>query len=170
VLRLPARGTMFLQVFALLIFGLTASSLAAQQVAVSQPLDSGTVVRLGWREGPKQVGRVLATLTPESDTVVYCRYPAPPCAPGWASTPEVRPVRDMLSVEVQRGSRAGRGAILGAAAGFTIIGLGRWAFADADSPAPFTGQRVSGAAAFVALAAGIGALIGRGAARWVTLP
>jgi hypothetical protein len=158
------------QALALLIFGFAASSLAAQQVPVSQPLDSGSVVRLAWREGPKRIGRLLAPLTPESDAVVYCRYPGPPCGHGWPANPEIRPARELVSVEVRHGDRAGRGAILGVGVGIAILGLGRWAFADADSPAPLTGQRATGAAIFVALAAGIGALIGRGSARWVTVP
>jgi hypothetical protein len=157
------------QALALLILGFLASSLAAQQVPVSQPLDSGTVVRLGWREGPKRIGRLLAPLTRESDAVVYCRYPGPPCAHGRPFDPEVRPARELLSVELRRGDRAGRGAILGVGVGIAILGLGRLA-ADADSPAPLTGQRATGAVAFVALAAGIGALIGRRSARWVSVP
>jgi hypothetical protein len=158
------------QTLAVLILGFGVSTLAAQQVPVSQPLDSGTVVRLGWREGSKRIGRLVAPLTPESDAVIYCRYPGSPCASGWSFSPETRPARDLLSVEVRRGGRAGRGAILGLGVGIATLALGRWAFADADSPAPLTGQRAAGAVTFVALAAGIGALIGRGSTRWVSVP
>ena len=76
------RGLMFRRFLAVLLLGFAGNALAAQQAAVAQPLDSGTVVRLGWRGGPKQIGRLVAPLTPESDTVVYCHYPAPLCAQG----------------------------------------------------------------------------------------
>jgi hypothetical protein len=70
---------------------------------------------------------------------------------------------------VQHGSRATRGALLGAGLGIAVIGLGRLAFADSDSPAPWTEVRVAGAVTFIALASGVGALIGRGSARWVVV-
>ena len=158
------------QVLALVLLGLAASPLVAQQVPLSQPLDSGTVVRLGWRAGPRQTGRLLAPLTLQSDRVIDCRYAGPPCRQGRASTADVRPADELVSVETRRGDRTGRGALLGAGLGLAVLGLGRAAFADADSPAPWTGQRVAGAATFVALAAGVGALIGRGSARWVAAP
>jgi hypothetical protein len=151
----------------LLILACTVSSLAAQQAPLSQALDSGTVVRLIWHEGPERTGRLVARLTPESEVVVYCRYPGPPCAQGFAFRPETRHARELRSVEVRRGDRAGRGAIVGMGVGIAILGLGRWALADSDSPAPWTGQRVAGAVTFVALGAGLGALIGRRSARWV---
>jgi hypothetical protein len=158
------------QVLALAVLGLATSPLVAQEVPISQSLDSGTVVRLGWSAGPKRIGQLLAPLTLQSASVVYCRYPGPPCGQGRASNAEVGPVGELVSVEVRRGDRSGRGALLGAGLGLAVLSLGRWAFADADSPAPWTGERVAGAATVVGLAAGIGALVGRGSARWVAAP
>jgi len=111
---------------AILILGCTARSLAAQQAPLSQALDSGTVVRLIWGEGPKRTGRLVARLTPESEVVVYCRYPGPPCAQGFTVRPESRRARELRSVEVRRGDRAGRGAIIALGVGIAILGLGRW--------------------------------------------
>jgi hypothetical protein len=155
---------------AVFILGLAAPPAGAQGAPVTHPLDSGTVVRLSWRERPSRIGRLLARLEPGSELVVYCRYPGPPCGTNAPSGVDSRPTADLVNVEVRRGSRAGRGALLGAGVGVAVLGLGRLAFADRDSPAPWTGQRVAGALTFVALSAGVGALIGRGSARWMVAP
>jgi hypothetical protein len=107
-------------------------------------------------------------LQTESDTVRYCRYPGPACVDDQPNNAEVRPVSQLRWVELQRGSRAAQGALIGAGIGVAVVVLGRWAFSDDDSPAPWTGERVAGAITFVALGAGIGALIGQKSARWVS--
>ena len=152
------------------ILGLAAPPALAQGAPLTYPLDSGTVVRLGWREGPTRTGRLVAPLEPSSDSVIYCRYPGPPCRTSSHSGVESRLAEELVSVEIQRGSRAGRGALLGAGIGVAVLGLGRLAFADRDSPAPWTGTRVAGAFTLVALSAGVGGLIGRGSARWAAAP
>jgi hypothetical protein len=154
---------------ALVALSLGFGRLAAQRVPLSQPLDSGTVVRLTW-DSTKQVGRLLAPLEPRSTAVVYCRFPGPACRQLAASPAEARSVQHLVRVEVPEGSQAGRGALIGAGVSAVALGLGRLAFADRDSPAPWTGQRVAAAVTFVGLAAGVGALIGRGSARWVAAP
>jgi hypothetical protein len=151
-------------------FILAATPAVAQGAPMTRALDSGTVVRLRWREEPPKIGRLVARLEPSSELVIYCRYPGPPCRATSPSELNSRPTEDLVSVEVQRGSRAGRGALLGAGVGAAVLGLGRLVFADRDSPAPWTGQRVAGALTFVALSAGVGALIGRGSARWTAAP
>jgi hypothetical protein len=156
--------------WAVLILGVTSRTALAQGSPVTQPLDSGTVVRLMWQKEPARVGRLLAPLQPASDSVVYCRYPGPPCSSSPSSGREVRLTAELTRVEISHGSRAGRGALIGAGIGVAVLGLGRIAFADQDSPAPATGQRVAGAITFVALSAGVGALIGRGSRQWTLAP
>jgi hypothetical protein len=55
------------QTLVVLILGFAASGLAAQRTPISQPVDSGTVVRLGWVEGTRQIGRLMAPLRPHSE-------------------------------------------------------------------------------------------------------
>jgi hypothetical protein len=128
------------------------------------------VVRLSWRERPTRIGRLLAPLEQTSDSVIYCRYPGPPCSSGSLSGVETRPTDQLMRVEIPRGSRATQGALIGAGVGAAVLGLGRMAFADRDSPAPWTSQRAATAITFVALSAGVGALIGRGSTRWMLAP
>jgi hypothetical protein len=149
---------------------LTVTPALAQGVPISHPLDSGSVVRLIWREQPTRIGRLLAPLEPTSDSVVYCRYPGPPCRSGSLSGVETWLADELMRVEVPRGSRATQGALIGAGLGAAVLGLGRMAFADQDSPAPWTSQRVATAITFVALSAGVGALIGRRLTRWTLAP
>lgn len=156
---------------AVLILGLAAVRAAsAQNAPVTQPLDSGSVVRLIWQQGSPRVGKLLAPLQPSSDSVAYCRYPGPPCGSSSTSGRENRTIADLRRVEVSHGSRAGRGALIGGGVAVAVLGLGRIAFANQDSPAPLTGERLAGAITFVALGAGVGALIGRRSTRWRPAP
>ena len=142
--------------WAVLILGLASRAASAQGAPVTQPLDSGSVVRLLWQQEPARVGKLLAPLQPASDSVAYCRYPGPPCSSISTSGMEIRPTADLTRVETSHGSRAGRGTLIGAGVGVAVLVLGRIAFADPDSPAPLTGERVAGAISFVALSAGVG--------------
>jgi hypothetical protein len=153
-----------------LILGSAGRAASAQGAPVTQPLDSGVVVRLMWQQEPPRVGKLLAPLQPASDSVAYCRYPGPACSSSSTSGMEIRPTADLTRVEISYGSRAGRGALIGAGVAVAVLGLGRIAFADQDSPAAWTGERVAGAITFVALSAGVGALIGRGSTRWMPAP
>jgi hypothetical protein len=155
---------------AALLCALTPVAVAAQGAPISHSLDSGTVVRLRWGQGPAEVGKLLAPLEPGGVNVVYCRYPGPPCAGATVARAEARPVQGLTGVEVQPGQRTGRGALLGAVLGAGFLAVGRLTWYDADSPAPWTGQRVAGGLTVVAVAAGIGALIGRSQGRWETVP
>jgi hypothetical protein len=157
-------------VFGLFMLGLAVSPAFAQGAPVTQALDSGAVVRLIWRERPARLGRLLAALEPTSDAVTYCRYPGPACTSRSPAGVESQPTGDLVRVEVPRGSRAGRGALIGVGVGVAVLGLGRVAFADRDSPAPWTGERVATGITFVALSAGVGALIGRSSTRWTPAP
>jgi hypothetical protein len=156
--------------WAVLILGLACRAGSAQSTPVTQSLDSGWVVRLMWQKEPARVGKLLAPLQPASDSVAYCRYPGPACSSSSTSGMEIRSTANLTRVEISHGSRAGRGALIGAGIGVAVLGLGRIAFADQDSPAPWTGERVAGAITFVALSAGVGALIGRGSTRWMLAP
>ena len=144
-----------------------AISVAEAQIPITQRLDSGTVTRLTWNDSTRRIGRLLIPLHPQSDRVAYCPYPGPACIGDDADRSTVRKASELRKVEVQQGDRAGRGAIIGAGAGLAIVVLGRLAFADADSPSPTTGNTIAGGLTVVALATGIGALIGRGSTRWV---
>jgi hypothetical protein len=156
--------------WAVLILGFAGRAASAQGVPVTQPLDSGSVVRLMWHREPPRVGKLLAPLQSASDSVAYCRYPGPACSSTSTSGMEIRPTADLTRVEISHGSRAGRGALIGAGVGVAVLGLGRLAFADQDSPAPWTGERVAGAITFVGISTGVGALIGRGSTRWMLAP
>lgn len=156
--------------WAVIILGLVGRGASAQGAPVTQPLDSGSVVRLMWQKEPARVGKLVAPLRADSDSVAYCRYPGPACSSSSTSGKEIRPTADLTRVEISHGSQAGRGALIGAGVGMAVLGVGRIAFADQDSPAPVTGERVAGAITFVALSAGVGALIGRGSARWMLAP
>jgi hypothetical protein len=153
-----------------LLLGLGVTPAVAQRVPITHPLDSGAVVRLTWRERPAQTGRLLAQLESTSDSVIYCRYPGPPCRSGSGSGVESQTTGELVRVEVPSGSRAARGALIGAGVGLAVLGLGRAAFTNPDSPAPWTGVRVAGAITFVGLSAGVGALIGRTSTRWTPAP
>jgi hypothetical protein len=148
------------------ILGLAATPALAQGAPLTQLVDSGAVVRLTWRERPTRVGRLLAPLGPTSDSVRYCRYPGPPCSSRSSSGVEFGPTDELMKLEIPRGSHATQGALIGAGIGAAVLGIGRLALADQDSPAPWTGQRVAGAITVVALSAGVGALIGRRSVRW----
>jgi hypothetical protein len=147
-----------------------AISVAEAQIPITQRLDSGTVTRLTWNDGTRKIGRLLTPLHAGSDRIEYCPYPGPACIGDDAGQPAARAASELRRVEVQQGDRAGRGALIGAVTGLAIVVLGRSAFADADSPSPTTGSTIAGGLTVVALAAGIGALIGRGSTRWVTSP
>lgn len=161
---------MYCHLAAVLILVFTVRTLEAQDVPISHSLDSGTVIRLTWGKDHPVVGRLMAPLGPDSRAVVFCRYPGPPCGMGSGVRPQVRPAQDLVRVEVQRGSRAARGALWGAGIAIAVLGLGQLAVPRSDTEARWTAVRVAGAVTFVALSSGMGALIGRRSARWVTLP
>jgi hypothetical protein len=102
--------TVFLGIFA-------AVPLLAQESQA--PLDSGTVVRLHWAGG-RETARLLAPLGWDSAPVRYCLHPSPVCGDSTLNPRRMRPVGDLVQLEVRRGPRIGRGALIGA--GFGTLG------------------------------------------------
>jgi len=137
----------------------------AQNVPLTEPLLSGTVVRLTWVDRAPIRARLLGPLHQSSAVVVYCRYPTPGCA--------ITPPRDTLRhatgglvhVERRRGTRARRGAVIGAlfgAAGALFVLAGTAEVRRADE----SGRAVAFVLGTGLVWGGLGALIGSGHDRW----
>ena len=148
---------------------LRASPGAAQAPLLTQPLDSGAVVRLRLRDGSREGAKLLAPFAPDSQSFSYCRWPALPCVRG-GERYVTRPARDVLGVEIHRGSQWKLGGIVGALAGvpmgFELIALSE-----------FMGeQSLSGSERFRAIAGSVvgwalyGAMIGEFFQRWGPAP
>ncbi len=164
----------------LLALTLAAGRLVAQQPLVTQPLDSASVVRLHLaRGGPVQVV-LLAPFAPESTVVTYGPPPYRECGVPRAACQFRTPVTDVRAIEVPRGNRAGRGALIGAGIGGGLgFALG---LAIAGSQSECTGvgpcgggpsdAAVVSATTFVgaALGAALGALFGLGSPAWGPAP
>ena len=84
-------------------------------------LDSGAVVRMHFVEGGTQVGRLAEPLESVDSAILYC-----PGRVGWCTgpAPVERPLMDVVHLDVQRGTHAKRGALIGAGVG---LGLVAWA-------------------------------------------
>jgi hypothetical protein len=93
-----------------------ASAALAQQPPLTQPLDSGAVVRLRIGNGTFEGARLLAPFARDSATFTYCPWPGSSCAKG-ASRQVIRPAREVLGIEVHRGTAWKAGAVLGALLG-----------------------------------------------------
>ncbi len=97
---------------------------------VTQRLDSGTVVRLRLRGDVIEIGRLLAPFGRGSAAFTYCPWPGSPCATD-ASRQVVRPAREVLGLEVHRGSAwktfAAIGAVLGVPMGLEFA---QWRYLD----------------------------------------
>jgi hypothetical protein len=84
---------------AMLLACLAAARLGAQEISPpSRPaLDSGTVVRLHWKDGTEKA-RLLSPLGPDSSLLRYCRYPSPVCGTSNLNPSQARSVRDWEAV------------------------------------------------------------------------
>ena len=109
-------------VAAVLVLLAPAGGVRAQQPAFTQPIDSGSLVRLTPSSGPTVVGRLLAPLTVASPVVRYCRYPGNPCTAYDSFNLRTRPLNEIAAVEITRSTHAQRGALIGGGIGL-IIGL-----------------------------------------------
>lgn len=101
-----------------------ATPAVTQQPLVSVPIDSGTVVRLHFRNGPPVEGRLTATFTPDSTGFRYAigtriseyrtRFPRN----------RFTPAANVVAVDVQAGSHSQSGALVGGAVGvgFGVLG------------------------------------------------
>jgi hypothetical protein len=150
---------------ALLLGCFTVTPLLAQDVQPPGGLDSGTVVRLHWPDR-REKARLLAQLRLDSGVVRYCRYPSPVCGESTVNPTRVRSVRDLARVDVRRGSRTGRGALIGAGIGTLggLVGLVLQGFSDA--PASSTGQQVLTVVVLAGTWSALGALAGAASDNW----
>jgi hypothetical protein len=149
----------------------SATPLLAQELQrpVRIELDSGTVVRLHWFDGPEQA-RLVAPFAWDSAVMRYCRYPSPVCGDSTLNQPRVRSVQNLACLNVRRGSRTGRGALIGAGIGVlgglvVLVGQGV-----SDAPALSTGRQVLTVAALAGIWSALGALTGAAADNWETTP
>jgi hypothetical protein len=74
------------------------------------------VVRLHLRDGLREGAKMLVPFAPDSPSFSYCRWPALPCTPG-SERHVVRPAREMLGLEIHRGSQWKLGGVIGALVG-----------------------------------------------------
>lgn len=88
------------------------AALPAQDRLLYLPLDSATAVRLRLTDGRRVTGRLVQPFGPDSTRFVYCRGERARCPA--AGAVRVTPAADVTRVETRRGSRASRGAALGA--------------------------------------------------------
>ena len=151
------------------IFLLLPSVLRPQEPAGSQPIPSGTAVRLTWAENQREAAVLLAPLDATTETLRYCQYPAPACLTYAPSDTLQRPIADLRFVEIRHGNQAKRGAIIGAAAGAGGTVLVILGTAEAR-PAGQTGRAVFTVLAYGAIWGALGALIGSGFDQWIPAP
>ena len=152
-----------------LVWVFVAAPLLAQEAREPLNLDSGSVVRLHWADG-REKARLLAPLEWNSTLVRYCRYPSPVCGEYTLNPPRMRPVSELTRLEVRRGSRTGRGALIGAGFG-TLGGLFvLYTQGLSDGPRLSRGQQVLTVAVIAATWSGLGALIGAASDDWATAP
>jgi hypothetical protein len=151
---------------------LTATSLSAQQIDTADfgriHLDSGTVVRFHWQNGPEKA-RLLAPLVPGSSKAHYCGYPAPSCGSD-LNPARARSLSDLNRLDIRQGSRAGRGALVGGAAGLAgslLLVLGE---SLSDRPVSDDVPRVVFVGTITAVWTGLGALIGASLDNWKAVP
>ncbi len=153
----------------LLLGSLAAAPLIAQEPPQGLSLDSGTVVRLHWRDHVERA-RLLAPLEPNSTEVRYCRYPGPVCGGSTLNPPRTRPASELTRLDLRRGSRTGRGALIGAAAGavgglIVLVGHGL-----SDQPAPSKRVQVLTVLSLAGIGSGFGALVGSASDDWARAP
>ena len=153
---------------AVFLAALAARPAPAQQPLLTQPLDSGVVVRLRLRDSSREGAKLLTRFGPDSDTLSYCRWPALPCTLG-SERHVVRPAAAVLGLETYRGSRAKLGAIIGAIVGvpmgFVVISI-----AEYEEHPHSDSQRFRAVAGSIVGHALFGAMIGMFFQRWGPAP
>lgn len=143
---------------------------ASQESLLYVPLDSATAVRLHLANGRRVTGRLVAPFGPDSTRFAYCPGVRGPCATTERSAVRVLPAAAVTAVDTRRGSRATRGALLGAlaAAGGAAAFC---ALTDTGGCDPARGGFFSYVLLPTTLAgAGVGALIGGSISVWARAP
>jgi hypothetical protein len=118
----------------------------------------------------QEKGLLLAPFDSGSALVRYCRYPSPACGESTLNPPRSRPTTDLTRIEVRRGSRTGRGALIGAAFGALgglVVLYGR---GFGDAPATNSSEQVGTVVALAATWALVGGLIGAMSDKWEEVP
>jgi hypothetical protein len=166
--RYEIRGTRYERAFVnrlLLGLALVVTPLVGQQPRSFEPIDSGKVIRFQ-ASGVVARGRLLAPLAVSSDSVVYCRFPGPPCLPPIEAR-QVGHLRlaSLDHLDVQVGNHARKGAWIGGAVGtiFTFLAVAAQGLCEYDCLSDT--ELAFRAAISVATWSGIGALIGSGSPR-----
>jgi hypothetical protein len=139
----------------------------AQAPVIPVPMDSGTLIRMTPRAGEVFEGRLVRPVPAAGSLLYACRYPGPPCTdPGDSAAIRRVPVTSLLRIEVQRGSHAGSGALLGGAIGVvTGFLLGSLARGFCDSYRCVNGANMAPLSVGL-VGAGIGGLFGWASPRW----
>ena len=142
--------------------------IAAAPLSAQAPVtaDSGTLIRMHTATGPV-VGRLTAGLAPSDSVVRFCTYPGPPCDRQGGVAGMRTLSRDLIShIELSRGTKSKRGAVIGGVIGALAGGgLGSFGAAMCGCRSQTAGI-VSGGFAFGLIFAGIGGLLGSGFPRW----
>jgi hypothetical protein len=146
---------------------LAAAPLAAQGDDPRFTVDSGKVIRFDI-DGVLARGRLLAPLSSQADSVLYCVYPGPPCDKGWTPSQVAWLTPSALRhLEVQVGTRAERGAWIGGVAGTLVTFLGKslgYAFCECKAPSDI--EVLAKSVIIGGLwGGGVGAIIGSGFSR-----
>jgi len=98
----------------LLAIAVRAAGAGAQGVLLTQPLDSGILVRAQLVGGGRVQGRLLSRLGPSDRGIEMCRYPGSPCTSTAPPGREiVLPLSNVTRLEIAVGSRTWRGALVG---------------------------------------------------------
>ena len=90
---------------------------------VTQPIDSGSLIRFRLINGETGRGRMLVSFYPGQPHLTFCHYPRSPCSSVNAPGSRRVSLGAISRLEVARGTRAGRGAIIGSAAGIVLGNL-----------------------------------------------
>jgi hypothetical protein len=143
---------------------------AAQQRLVYTTLDSAAAVRLTLTSGWRVTARLFAPFGPDSSRIVYCPGLRSRCGPGTATAPRVAPATGVTLIETRRGTRAPRGALIGAG---VVVGVAAafCALTDTGGCDPARGGFFSYVVLPAGLiGAGIGAVIGGSVSVWAPAP
>ncbi|HET8649270.1 MAG TPA: hypothetical protein VFL95_04460 [Gemmatimonadales bacterium] len=142
----------------------------AQKRLGTEPLDSGTVVRLTWSDAQRQEAMLLRSYRPPGDSLIYCSYPVAACGadPAIRKTVSTEALR---ALEVRTGDRAGTGAVIGGVIGLVVaVGFALPLSESANGMKHAAARKILGVAGVTALGAAIGAMAGSGSERWGPAP
>ena len=158
-------GTGFLALTLALVL---ASRARAQAPLVTRVLDSRTVVRVHFANGGFGVGRLLAPFGPESSSLRYCSVLAPTDC-GLDQGTVVIPA-DVSRLEVQTGTRAVRGFVIGTAV-VGVVAVPLVYLGGSFTQGETRGSLVTkGVLLSAIVGGGIGALVGHTKPTWSAAP